>query len=311
MVMRHGHERLGDRRIGRVQQITQEGSLLCQLAREGNIDLIRRSVQEQGWDIDAKGLNEQTALMTACSKGNVSLIKDLLNLGANPAAQDNDDRPCLAYAVTSKLRTGVMEKLLLDAGADASAADYRGNTALSTADYLDNLRAAETLRHYAKMPAYDAESIITREALTTAQDGKHAPLESPSYWHNWPEVAAKLAEQGEHFGKADLLADNAHYLTRAIECRAADAMFDHMAAQGETMRFEDMMPQGKVAPWVQAMADMRQLGSMMRADVWKDCTVEQLQQFHKALPPEARSQITNYYQLTARLQQQEHKGVGR
>jgi ankyrin repeat protein len=301
----------GNDRRGRVQQITQEGSLLCQLAREGNIDLIRRSVHEQGWDINAKGLNEQTALMTACSKGNIALVKDLLNLGANPAAQDIDDRPCLTYAVTSKVRLGKIEKLLLDAGADMFAADHRGNTALSTADYLDNLLASETLRHYAKMPAYDAEAAISREMLTNGQDGKHAPLESPSYWHNWPEVAEKLAEQGEQFGKEDFLADDARYLTRAIECRAAEAVFDHMAAQGETMQFADMMPQGKIAPWVQAMADVGQLGSMMREDMWKECSVEQLQQFHKALPAEARAQITNYYQLNARLQQQESRGIGR
>ena len=71
--------------------------------------------------------NGMTALMYAATLGQVRAIQQLLELGADIDAKDNDKRTALILAADRGYGNAVKE--LLDAGADKHIKDSKGETA--------------------------------------------------------------------------------------------------------------------------------------------------------------------------------------
>lgn len=297
----------------RIQQMTQEGQALCNLARAGDMDGLLAAIDGQGYPVDARGLNEQTALILASQQGRVDMMQELLNRGANPAAVDFDGKGCLSYALSAKSQCGEALRVLLDAGANMNAQDQRHRTVIDKAQQLNNGDAIAVFSHYGVMPLVGTED-VTKEKLFQRNHARLTPLHTPRTWHYWPRISDALAARGERITKEEWLAPDGvgevSLLERAVQCRAFDAALADMQRHGDTLTLEDMLPDGKPAPWVNALGENRQLGKLMQASLWQGSTPQDLVQLRMAIPDEQRGQLKNYFQLKAVLDQR-HMGVGR
>lgn len=88
---------------------------------------------ELGVNIDGVTTNRrESALMRRAEVGNTTVVRFLIENGANPDLRDKGGETALMKAVRSRKR-GVI-KLLIEAGADVNLSDFTGKTALSYAE---------------------------------------------------------------------------------------------------------------------------------------------------------------------------------
>lgn len=297
----------------RVQEITPEGNALCALARDGDLDGLLDAIDNQQMPVDAKGLNEFTALISASQKGNTDMVHALLNRGANPNAADFDGRSCLSYAVSAGMQCKPTLRALLDAGADITAQDTRRRTPIDKAKQLNNAFATEMIFQYSRMPLVGEE--VSKAALQQPNEAELTALQNPQTWHDWPRISTALAANGERFSKDEWLAaggaGDVSMLERAVQCRAFDAVVADMYVRGETLTLDDMLVEDKPAPWVAALGESQQLGKLLQSALWQDKSAEELSTLRMAIPAEQRGQLQNYFQLKTQLSQQQQQGVGR
>ena len=110
-----------------------EGAML------GQMEVVQWGIR-RGIDINAIGSSNQTALMYAASSGLLEMVKILLEAGANPNIQSDEDGPDegttalmkVASSYTCHFAENVQEiiRLLVTAGADLNIQDQSGRTAL-------------------------------------------------------------------------------------------------------------------------------------------------------------------------------------
>ncbi|KAM3510890.1 hypothetical protein MY11210_005493 [Beauveria gryllotalpidicola] len=92
-------------------------------------DTIVKMLLEKGANIDAKDNDGRTALSYVAEKGHEAIVKLLLEKGANIDAKDNDGRTALSY-VAEKGHEAIV-KLLLEKGANIDVKDNDSRTPLS------------------------------------------------------------------------------------------------------------------------------------------------------------------------------------
>lgn len=94
---------------------------------------------ERGADVNAKDVNGRTALIEALTTENdipVSVMKSLLNAGADPNARISGEETALMLAAAGDIE---ILRMLIEAGADVNAQDENGSTALMrAAPYPEN-----------------------------------------------------------------------------------------------------------------------------------------------------------------------------
>ncbi|GHV90967.1 hypothetical protein AGMMS50268_14700 [Spirochaetia bacterium] len=103
------------------------GELLVRAAREGNESLLRNVLGSANVNyLD----NERTALMEACDKQNLPLVKLLLEEGkANPSFKNAYQQTALMFAAQSNINADIVN-LLVSRNANINDADSNGDTVL-------------------------------------------------------------------------------------------------------------------------------------------------------------------------------------
>ncbi len=99
---------------------------------EGNMDEIVKLLIGAGAAVDERLRDSSTPLMSACLRGNVSLVKILLNAGADVNAKTISGETALNYYAADEGNDTIIS-LLLKAGADVNAKADDGWTALMNA----------------------------------------------------------------------------------------------------------------------------------------------------------------------------------
>ena len=94
----------------------------------GNREAVRRQLEQDGIDVNAKNSEGYTALILASSNGHKEIVEMLLEKGADVNAKDKYNATALIKA-SSNGHTEIVAKLL-DAGADVNAKNDYGYTAL-------------------------------------------------------------------------------------------------------------------------------------------------------------------------------------
>ena len=110
-------------------------------AASGGHDGIVQRLLDAGVDINAKDIDEQTALIYAAENGSDLVFQKLLNSGLN--VKDGKGQTALIYALANEYN-GIVQQLI-DAGADVNVKDDNGQTALSYAIAKDLIAIVKLL----------------------------------------------------------------------------------------------------------------------------------------------------------------------
>jgi ankyrin repeat protein len=178
---RDGEQLLQSTHKRRIRQQNRPVEKFIEMATEGNIDEVKRAI-EIGIEIDELGSKGHTALMVAAYYGHQSIVKVLLESGANPNLL-SDDRDlgsgmtALMLAVSSFFASNRQQiaKILIAGGADVNQRGMGGKTAifyaaLAGSGYLDCV-----------------ETLITAGAdLDLRSDRGHTVLTSVAAAENYP-----------------------------------------------------------------------------------------------------------------------------
>ncbi|EAY16875.1 histone-lysine N-methyltransferase, H3 lysine-9 specific, putative [Trichomonas vaginalis G3] len=104
-----------------------EGYMLHEASNKGNLKLVK-SLIECGCDIEIKDIHECTPLMYASLNNHLEVVKYLISVGSNKEAKDNYGNTPLIYASYNGHIDVV--KYLISVGADKEAKTNRGRTPL-------------------------------------------------------------------------------------------------------------------------------------------------------------------------------------
>ena len=114
----------------------------------GNREAVRRQLEQDGIDVNAKNSEGYTALILASSNGHKEIVEMLLEKGADVNAKDSDGWTALMWAS----RNGHTETvtILLEEGADVNAKDnyFLGSTALDIAIKKEHPEIVKLLKQY-------------------------------------------------------------------------------------------------------------------------------------------------------------------
>lgn len=133
-------------------------SALSRSLIERHDDTFELLLNHPGVDVNVKGLNNATPLITCVSRSWESAVQRLLDLGADISAQDNDGDTALHVAAT--INNERILKLLLDKGAAVDVKNKAGGTALMWAAAYDDEPAVRALiGHGASLDLKDADGL--------------------------------------------------------------------------------------------------------------------------------------------------------
>jgi len=118
---------------------------LISAAQKGDIDIVR-ILLDNGANINFKDNYGDTALMWASIEGHTDIVQLLLDMGANLYLQNNHGTTAILLA-SSNGNTDVVE-LLLDRGANPNIQNNNGNTALILASFYGNTDIVEILNRH-------------------------------------------------------------------------------------------------------------------------------------------------------------------
>ena len=94
----------------------------------GNREAVRRQLEQDGIDVNAKNSEGYTALILASSNGHKEIVEMLLEKGADVNAKDKYNATALIKASSNGHKEIV--EMLLEKGADVNAKTHNGSTAL-------------------------------------------------------------------------------------------------------------------------------------------------------------------------------------
>lgn len=114
-------------------------------ALKGNLRLVKELV-EHGADLDIKNKNGETALMIAVDQGHTDVARYLMEKQANIHAKNVEGQNALMEAVVQN--NVAIAKQLLRLGASPETADRYNNTPLAVANRMDNTQMVNLLNSY-------------------------------------------------------------------------------------------------------------------------------------------------------------------
>ena len=108
----------------------------------GDVEKLRIYIEMKGWDINSK-ISNSTLLYWAADLGYVESVKLLVEKGAKLNEKNNLGDTALMAAVLNfdirpEANTGIIVKILIDAGADVNILDNKNNSPLLLAAYRKN-----------------------------------------------------------------------------------------------------------------------------------------------------------------------------
>ncbi len=116
--------------IGSIYSMQDPNEMLIRGAEgEGDIKLVQEALKEKA-DVNYKNIYGFTALMIAADNGHESIVKLLLENGADPDLQNDEDDTALILAASHRCRHDNIVELLLDGGANP---DIKGGENNATA----------------------------------------------------------------------------------------------------------------------------------------------------------------------------------
>jgi uncharacterized protein len=149
---------------------TANQSALSRSLIERHDDTFELLLNQPGVDVNVKGLNNATPLITCVSRSWQVAVQKLLDSGADISAQDNDGDTALHVAATIKDER--ILKLLLDKGASVDVKNNAGGTALMWAAAYDDEPAVRALiAHGASLDLTDSDGL---NALAWARKNNRA-----------------------------------------------------------------------------------------------------------------------------------------
>ena len=113
------------------------------VVRGGNKETLQ-AIINYGANVNATNKENMTALMYACSRGNVETINVLLNAGANPVIADTKGFTCIHYAVYGDCDKDTLQALIYH-GSDVNATIKDNMTALMQECQKGNVHVIEML----------------------------------------------------------------------------------------------------------------------------------------------------------------------
>ena len=143
---------------------------LHRAARDGNFDALPQKGSRSWRKIDPVDTAAITPLMLASENGHIEVVERLLELGANPNAQDHEGCTPLHNAAGAG-RHEVVDRLL-EGGADPSAPDHYGHTPLHLAAAGGFLESVEILLRSGASPAV-TDAMYLSTPLHLAAKGNH------------------------------------------------------------------------------------------------------------------------------------------
>lgn len=125
------------------------------IARSGTVEDLKKIVNKDPEIINTKNSNGFTPLILACYKGNVAVVKFLIENSKTINTSSDMGTPLMACVV--KGSNEILE-LLLQKGADPNLTDSKGTTALMYAAQFQNIDAIKLLlKHKAEIQHKDKD----------------------------------------------------------------------------------------------------------------------------------------------------------
>lgn len=149
-----------------LQKDTNERTLLHWTSLNGRKEFVDYLVTLKGVEIDSGDDTNATPLILAVLKGNVDIVKVLLDHGANINHQNNQGHSPLQYAC-SKGWSDVVG-LLLERGSDVDIRDRRGDTSLHRLASLGRLELLKLLLNRSPKPLLDVQNAEGNTAMHIA-----------------------------------------------------------------------------------------------------------------------------------------------
>jgi uncharacterized protein len=148
-------------------------------ASSGNLNELKKRIEQNGDIEELKGMAAQTALLMACSHDQLDSAKILLEAGANVHAQTSRNSPGLKamHYAAGNGNTALM-KLLLMHGAEIDAISDTGGTPLHSAAYYGKLAAVKWLVANGADISIKNRQKQPKAARQLAQANKHAEVTS-------------------------------------------------------------------------------------------------------------------------------------
>lgn len=111
-----------------------------------NLDIVKVMIAHNA-QVDARNLDNETPMMVAAHLGGISIVRDLLDNGADIHATDQDGVTSLMWAIQEEDYEDVaMVEFLLKNGTDVHVEDHYGRTAYKIAIYRGHLQIAALIQ---------------------------------------------------------------------------------------------------------------------------------------------------------------------
>ena len=299
-------------------QLPSQATALHHAVRHENMEMLAFLV-EAGANMEMGNTHGYTPLYVAAQLGMQEAFDFLLASGADPNAQSKNGSVPL-HAAINNYRVDCV-KSLLDAGAKRDHKKRGKNTADSPEDFVEGKlvgvggrgqpqlwagEMAEIFKYYAELEKEPMPDYFRREPLFTEKPGKPALFDQPRVWRKFDEVVASVQDECERrLSKKDFMQvreRGTSWLERGVECQAFGSVMNYLHSRNEVLIPEDLLDdEGKPNSLLLTIVRKRALGTLASKENWHSQGMVALKKVMRALPEEARGQVTNLHGLYASL----------
>ena len=193
-------------------------------------------------------------------------------------------------------------EFLLKEGASPNVIQWSRTPAIA-AKSAGFLQLAELIHSYAA-PAISPNAVASKAELFAPDGRGNAFMDHPDSWQNFDRLVVRLHALGEHITKDDLMAENSRgvpWIEKAAMHGELDRVMQYLGEIEQPLTLADLVQDGAATPLLESVAWHGQAGALFREDDWEDRNPHELTTLYRALPEEAKLDVTNYHALSASL----------